>query len=225
MSAPKRNTPSQRTLPDRAEVTRRISDYHATGELKRLLEKNCDSQILLDLLAHVAGAEAAPSPWEEYFVYQPRQLRSIARRMRQCAKDIEVLNRGSMLGLMAWPKFGNGQIFNGTKESPDFQRMGGFLRNVARTPMLLRGFADLMDGTSGNSGIKPRFLSSFNLALASVVAYVLHCTQSPHDPEVSALVNAVCRRDGYTADTLKAWRFEHREDIRNATDAIPLLGR
>ncbi|MGC2852377.1 MAG: hypothetical protein WB556_20505 [Candidatus Acidiferrum sp.] len=226
MSAPKRNTPKSRSrFPDRSEVSKRISDYGATGDLDRLVENKCESHTLLELLAYVGGAEAIPSPWRKYLVFKSRQLRSIARRMRQCANEIEVLDSGSMLGLMAWPKFSNGQIFDGAGESPDFSRMGRFLHSVAQTPVLLRGFADVMDETSKNPRLKPRFLSSFNLALACVVAYVQRCTRSPHDREVSALVNAVCQKDGYTADTLKAWRSEHREDICNAAEALPFYGR
>jgi hypothetical protein len=224
MSAPKRNTSKCRSrFLDRSKVSKRISEYGAAGDLDRLVENKCESHTLLELLTFVGGVEAVPSPWEKHLVFKPRQLQSVARRMRQCAKEIEVLNSGSMLGLMAWPKFSNGQIFDGAGESPDFSRMGRFLRGVAETPNLLRGFADVMDETSGNPRVKPRFLSSFNLALACVVAYVQLCTESPHDTEVSALVNAVCQKDGYTADALKVWRSEHHEDIRNAADALPLL--
>jgi len=197
---------------DLDEVKQRLVDYGADAAFDTVVSGSCDPTHLLVLLAGLTSDGSSLNAWE-LFGFPPRQLRSVARRMRQCAKDIEVLDRNKMLRLMLWPKF-SGKL-----------SMEQFFDRVASLPTLMRESADTMDDVSRNSQIAPRALNPFNIALAQLVAYVQRYTGKPNDDHVSAMVNAACKRSfgrPYTADALKVWRNGHSDLIRDLGEALSL---
>jgi hypothetical protein len=206
-------------LPGNLEKLRqRLLDYRADAEFERLTKSNCDPQLLLCLLDGVREI-ATLDTWQGHFGLRgPRQLESVANRMRKCAEEFEKADRNGFLRLAAWPRFKD--EFTPTQ----------FLDRLSRTPALLRACADALVAAATNPRFRPRARGFSNTALAQLVAYVLHCTGAPHDAEVSALLGAVGKvgrdSDPYTADALKTWRTEHASFIQHAGQMFPsLFGR
>jgi len=206
-------------LPQRGDLERarkRILEYGADGDFDKLVAANCEPGMLLVLLANVSRDGPALDTWEARFgVSDPRQLKSAIRRMKQCAEDFVSLDRSGLLRLAAWPKL--------KSELSLLQ----FLDYFAAVPKVLKGCADSLETAVGSARFKPRAHSFSNTALAQLVAYVQKRTGAAHDSEVSALLDAVCKKgkggDPYAADTLKTWRAEHAHYIRDAAQMFPFL--
>jgi hypothetical protein len=197
---------------DLNEVRQSLVNYGADAAFDTLVRGSCEPAHLLEFLAGLSTKRSSLSAWE-LFGFPPRQLRSVARRMRQCAKDVEVLDRNKMLRLMMWPKF-SGKI-----------SMVQLFELLGSLPTIMRESADTMDDVSRNSRITPRSLNPSNIALAQLVSYVQRCTGAPNDDKVSAMVNAACKKSAerpYTADALKVWRNDHSDLIRDLGEALSI---
>jgi hypothetical protein len=229
MTAPKRSQQKQRgngvlrQIPnlseDLEELRRKLLDYGADAEFEALVKGNCDPALLLLLLGNVAKSSPDLDTWDAWFgVSGPRQLQSVASRMRKCAGEFQKMDRNGLLRLAAWPKFKH-------QLTPP-----QFLERLAAVPAFLKGCAEALAATAKNPRFRPRAHPFGNTALAHLVAYVLHCTSTPHDTEVSALLNAAGKTgkdsDPYTGDTLKTWRVEHSRFIQDAAQMFPsMFGR
>ena len=202
------------------EVARcRILECEADAEFYELVKGNCDPSLLLIFLANLAVDCPTLDTWTGRFGFERRELQRVTKQLVASADDLECLERNGILLLAAWPSF---------KSRFDPVQFRDYVRSI---PHSLRTFANNLDRAVKNPSAKPRSHTLSNTALAQLVAYVLHCTGTPHDKEVSALVDAVRPHDGtshekyhtYTADAHKTWRHAHVVTIHRTAQMFPWL--
>jgi hypothetical protein len=81
------------------------------------------------------------------------------------------------------------------------------------TPLMLRLYADYVEGVMHDSSLRPRSHFTRNLGISHLILIVKRVTRRFCDREVSALLSAVLDRQGFDEQTLRQWRSDNRDLI------------
>lgn len=180
------------------DVRQTLHQHIAEPALEKLIAAGCDRlrlvsslQILFNGFGDESWGTLIASAWPDFHGNSQKKLKRGIEQIRQCASDIERLNR-TFFSAVCFPF--------GSEHQPRFSDLPGTMRK----------YADAWEIASAHFGPKKRPLRAVSKAL--IVAYVTGATGSPHDEEVSALI-AAATKTPYTTDAHRQWRSENAELI------------
>jgi hypothetical protein len=165
-------------------------------DFNKLVSAGCDPEVLEWLLIRLHESRWRDDP--RWLRGAGRELKTILARIRQCADDVQCLQR-TPAGLAALDR-----------AEAECQVIAA--RDYWALPQKLRTFADCFERAAPQQASRTR--PQRNLVIAELVAYVHHKTVRLHDAEVSALISDVLDRPNYSVQTHKDWRREHAPLIK-----------
>jgi hypothetical protein len=183
-----REKPDERTTQVPSIVQSRI-DESARKEFTLLVDRGCDRKYLLDLLAYLVRCDTTFDTHERLTAFPTKTRMTALKRMRQCAEDIERLNRSRV------SQFGrNEPLLVQSDGSSAFDSLPG----------QLRAMADCVERLSRK--LPPRKHLHQRLAKALLVSHVTLQIKKPCDQRVASLISAALDKADYDAVRHRQWR-------------------
>lgn len=146
-----------------------------------------------ELLGGLELAFLADESWKELIGMDLRKFRTAIRQIRNCADDIDQLNRSELIHRVSFEH-----------RDPRFARV----HESPTLPDQLREYANLIESLRLVYGPKQKV--TMNAWKAWIVAIVTDDTRKNHDREVSSLIAAVLDDSRYSEKAHQAWRLKHR---------------
>jgi hypothetical protein len=161
----------------------------ATSAFCELVNLGCDPCTLLMCVAYLVEPARRADKSEKLMGFHPKALKTVVKRMRQSAEDIERI-LGSQVGRLYL-----------LVHAPGLRSLPSDLR------LLASGVGD------SARTIKPGTHLNRRVAIGMLVSNVMGTTGSPYDRQVSALISAAEDRDDYDEVGQRVWRGDNTDLI------------
>ncbi len=194
-----------------SRIESKITEHSATQALERLAQAGCARSILIRTLGFSCGlpteflfddwfTKPGPKSISGLFGVNGRGFSKLKRRLRQSADSVDGINRRFEFGVLL--------------TAPNLT----FLQAL---PNLLRGYVSLLDLAAERLGRGAH--QYHNVGKGILTLFVKSRTGQYYDAEVSAILGAVCNKEGYSAANHSDWREEHKDLLDRLSPFIEIF--